>query len=288
MVKIGPPCGALNTLDVQTSFTYAITCKKTWQMAKFFVDELHHASVGDIELEDPCDICAEEFFGDVHRAVKLPCNHVFGRKCIERWLTPSLNLDGASSLGANTCPKCRRVFFPQQIQLDSPNSMELRIKFWDLAYAHVGIALSESERQVRADLLRYISSSPDFNRRLPSDTDRPVHMGYTHRVLIAFCRHLRSHTLTPVQKDLRQRLETIAVRSMQTRNAPDGVRYWRDDHGELFFEARHGWDPVKSSQSDAGIKYDDHEERVDDEDESDVLVEGDDTETMRFFRALFR
>ncbi|MCJ1466252.1 hypothetical protein MMC07_004871 [Pseudocyphellaria aurata] len=290
MVKIGPPSPALNTLDVLQRYTYALTARETWQVINFFHEELLLVNVDDIQLEDrQCDICTGEFADDLHRAVKLPCGHIFGMKCIQRWLTPFKTgyalLEGNPSLGANNCPKCRRVFFPRQSYLDSPNAVEGRIRFWDLAYAHVGIALSDSERRIRADLLRYISTSGYLDRTLPSDLIRPIYIEKLHQQLRSFSRHLKSHPLTPVQEHLRSGLEEIALRGFQTRNDPDGVAYGRDDQGELFFEARHGWDPVpregdEEEQSDEEGESEEHEE-------SDVFVE-DDTEEMRFFRALFR
>ncbi|MCJ1469796.1 hypothetical protein MMC07_008438, partial [Pseudocyphellaria aurata] len=61
---------------------------------------------------------------------------------------------------------------------------------------------------------------------------------------------------------------------------PDGLRYWRDANGELFFDAQRGWDP---DPTDDGVE-DESDEQDDAEEEN---VEGD-TEEMRFFRAMFR
>ena len=54
-------------------------------------------------LKDACDICTDPFSaipGATHDAVRTECNHVFGRSCLEDWL----------SIGPqnNSCPLCRK------------------------------------------------------------------------------------------------------------------------------------------------------------------------------------
>ncbi|MCJ1467010.1 hypothetical protein MMC07_005632 [Pseudocyphellaria aurata] len=295
MVKIGPPSPVLNTLDVLEDFTYAFTARETWRIINFFREEFRKpVNVDDLTPEDrKCDICTDEFTDASHRAVKLPCGHIFGMECIELWLTPfvSNRHEEDPSRGANTCPKCRRIFFPPQLALDEPNAVEARIKLWDLAYAHVGVALSDAERRVRADVLQYIAIGGRVDRTLPSDRVRPEYIGWISHVLYVTCQLLKDQPLTPltpVQEHLRHGLEEIAVRGFLTRYNPDGLRFWRDIRGELFFDAQRGWDPV---QSDDGDEDESEEQMEGDEVESEEQVEEsveDDTEELRFFRALFR
>jgi hypothetical protein len=53
-----------------------------------------------------CNICLDEEWNASHVAVQLPCGHVFGHHCIERWAN-------AIAASANLCPTCRAELFPQ-------------------------------------------------------------------------------------------------------------------------------------------------------------------------------
>lgn len=89
MVKIGPPSPNVNTLDVDEQWTYADTAKETWQIIKFFLEELKPVNTEDLDAENgTCSICVEKFTKDLHRPVRLPCNHCFGEPCIKIWLSP--------------------------------------------------------------------------------------------------------------------------------------------------------------------------------------------------------
>ena len=57
-----------------------------------------------------CVICLEDCgdkTGGVEWAVRLPCSHTFGSRCIATWLDPA----GAAN---NSCPLCRKELFPAQ------------------------------------------------------------------------------------------------------------------------------------------------------------------------------
>ncbi|MCJ1471217.1 hypothetical protein MMC07_009865 [Pseudocyphellaria aurata] len=255
----------------------------------------------DMELEDrQCSICITEF-EDSHPAVSLPCSHVFGLQCIENWLRPypslTINegLELGTPLGANTCPLCREVFFAPHTASDTLHLIEARIAFWDLAYAHVGIALTDMESDAREELLHYIKtcyargliSTIIVNSYSPSRYIR-----WLHQTLLRFCDDLKrdGNPLTPVQDQLRRRLEEIAILGRDRDHSAHGLRFWHNDQDELVFEARHGWDPAvqNAGGSDDMDETDANEEDVNAEDEeSEVLIE-DDTEEMRFFRAMFR
>ena len=245
MEEINAPGPDVITLDVDERFTYAKTSIDTLRVIRFFLEELKPVDAADIEPEDcNCAICAETFTTDSHRAVRLPCNHIFGKTCIEQWLRPYASLimmpedesrERGLSLGANTCPQCRRVFFPEQRAIDNLANIDMRIKFWDMAYAHVGIALSENERRGREDLLQYLGS---YYARGSSVYYPFFHITkawvpfpeWSQKRLLVFSLRLKSQSLTPEQENLRQRLENNARFGF-----PGGVRVWRDDQNEVFF-----------------------------------------------------
>ena len=51
-------------------------------------------------MSDPCSICLEEL--NEHNVVKLSCNHIFHKKCINDALYVHIDLDAIK-----TCPYCR-------------------------------------------------------------------------------------------------------------------------------------------------------------------------------------
>lgn len=285
MVKIGPSSPNINTLDVIEEVTYADTCTETWQIIKFFLEELNPINSADLEPEDRrCSICAEDFTVDFHRAVKLPCNHQFGEPCIKKWLSPYMPwtpMAGEKYLkpvGANNCPNCRRVFFPKQTAVDTLPEIESRIKLWDRAYAYVGIPLSERERRARRDLLLYVNSyfARGLDEYYPSNRVRSGYTSWAYQRLYLVSIFLVIVKLTPEQEHLRRGLEDIAKR-----NYPARMTYGLNNRGGLTFQLKEDWETVQHDES-----HESHEE-VEGEEESEELAGGD-TEEMRFFRNMFR
>ncbi|MCJ1425987.1 hypothetical protein MMC29_003888 [Sticta canariensis] len=284
MVKIGPPGPKMNTLDIDPRLAYADTSSETWRIIRFFLEELRPVEIAGLEPEDrSCPICAEDYKIDFHRPVRLPCNHCYGESCITKWLSPFIPWSKYAGLtkkilqnhpGANTCPSCRQVFFPRQQAIDCLPQIELRIKFWDWAYAQAGIALSEREHQAREGLLRYIDgcSARGLDEYYPSELVRP---GSESRKFPpwALFRFLKTVTalnsrrnLTPIQKQLTRRLQYMSER------LNGGYMRWRrDDQGILSFVY-------------TGVV---ETEEVKADEETEEPIEGD-TEEMRFFRAMFR
>lgn len=208
----------VDTLDVFEKRTYAYIATETWQITKFLLEELTPVDTADLEPEDrECAICAEDFSTDDHPAVRLPCNHVVGEECVRERLRPyspfSPILGYELKVGTNTCPICRREFFSKQRGFDVLPNIEARIKLWDKAYAHVGIALSDRERQTREDLLRYI----DYYTRedvyfYPFTSPESIEPWVDHQRqwLLSFSLDLKRKNLTLRQEHLRQGLEEYA------------------------------------------------------------------------------
>lgn len=159
MVKIGPLGPKVNTLNIFENMTYANTAIETWQIIRFFLNEMRPVSAVDPEPEDvDCPICGDEFTTDLYRAVRLPCDHTFGEPCIKRWVnphercTPNVSRAQGTQVGVNQCLLCRHVLVPQQTTGDMLPTMEARIRVWDETYKKPGIELSETEHQARDDL----------------------------------------------------------------------------------------------------------------------------------------
>ena len=76
--------------------------------ARVFLRNLPILLVAEVPSEDrTCQICQETYLhGDqFEQPVKLPCGHIFGKECINRWLSPD-EIEPKSS-----CPMCRVSFF---------------------------------------------------------------------------------------------------------------------------------------------------------------------------------
>ncbi|MCJ1462918.1 hypothetical protein MMC07_001522 [Pseudocyphellaria aurata] len=212
----------VNTLDVIPELTYAYTLINTWQIIKFFLDDLDSVDTGALKPDECiCTICSEELT-DTHRAVRLPCGHIFGASCIKRWLSPFVPYNAerlfGPAVGANTCPMCRREFFPSQQYADVLPALEERIKLWDKAYAEVGIELPKTERRAREDVLRYLhsySSTSGFDQYYLADHGEQLNRDYSLsscRCLFDFARQARHENITPRQELLRRHLEEVARR----------------------------------------------------------------------------
>ena len=90
-------------------------------MAEQFLRQLlgTQNQVSSDEKHSQCSICLEKCgemsheTGLIELPVRLPCQHIVGSGCISHWLQTN-----------NTCPMCRRVFFPAQ---SDPDTAELDI-----------------------------------------------------------------------------------------------------------------------------------------------------------------
>lgn len=58
--------------------------------------------INELDLEDRnCAICQEPMEEGSEKAIRLPCTHTFGKRCITQWL-----------LEHDSCPQCRRIILP--------------------------------------------------------------------------------------------------------------------------------------------------------------------------------
>lgn len=79
-----------------------------------FLDQLPDVSPKDLLPSDiSCHICMEPFDSTEELPVKLPCGHVMGRNCLDRWLAAN-----------DSCPLCRRVLFEAELRWPAELLME--------------------------------------------------------------------------------------------------------------------------------------------------------------------
>ena len=93
-----------------------------------FISQLPKVSKASLDDEDKyCSICKEEFESNIlesspDEGVRLPCNHLFGSRCITTW-----------AVSQNSCPTCRRPILPEFFLYDelSPNDQQLADEIYD-------------------------------------------------------------------------------------------------------------------------------------------------------------
>jgi hypothetical protein len=74
-----------------------------------FLQDIWSNELGDSEEDKRCMICLDDFtFKGDARAVRLPCNHVFCRECIKKWVE--------TSNPPKPCPACRTALPPPPAQ----------------------------------------------------------------------------------------------------------------------------------------------------------------------------
>ena len=82
-------------------------------MAEAFLSELLRMQNSVHSEGESCAVCLEKYgtlsreTGTIEVAIRLPCNHLIGSGCITTWLKEN-----------NSCPICRREFFPAQRRPD--------------------------------------------------------------------------------------------------------------------------------------------------------------------------
>ena len=82
---------------------------------KRFMEQLPVVDEKDFPDETSCGTCMESYGStdEPESRARLPCGHLMGRRCIERWLETS-----------NTCPLCRHVLYEEDAE--SPAFLELQ------------------------------------------------------------------------------------------------------------------------------------------------------------------
>ena len=116
-----------------------------------------------------CNICQEDYLtaaSDNEHPVALPCNHVFGQHCIQKWLSAE------EVEPRTTCPLCRFQFF-ENVQPTQQEAMEESDGFISLEELETRqrILLAEAQRALPGDImhllqLRAPGSTLEFARNI--------------------------------------------------------------------------------------------------------------------------
>lgn len=74
-----------------------------------FIEGLPRVIDNEMDIGEPCPICYEQYDQSGEEPVSLPCDHVIGHECLDRWLWDEHK---------STCPCCRRVLLPPQQRIE--------------------------------------------------------------------------------------------------------------------------------------------------------------------------
>lgn len=262
------------SFDLPDDIGYAVTETATCEAVEFLMTKLEQVNIDDLDTDNQiCPICQERFHvsEDItlsHAPVKTVCGHIFGNKCIIRWLDPlclyredsndALLADPDAPLfeiSKSSCPKCREVFFPEPYK-ESMRELRLRLWLWDAAYARAGVARSEKEERSRKYLWQYVEYCELFAESdIPEShvADAVVRRIEMQVLLRTFAQFLSTLNLTPAQESRRQQLEQIDVFDLMQSEI---------DHERIF-----RWEPSREhcsveGDTEAGSENDDGSETV--------------------------
>ncbi|MCJ1423591.1 hypothetical protein MMC29_001475 [Sticta canariensis] len=211
-----------DTFVIADDEAYAMTDIQTFKVAEYLLTKLEPINLENMESVDRvCAICRQEFcvseaVKHSHTPVKTPCGHIFGKKCIMKWLEPlsfwglreDYDTEPLNNLpwaidGKTSCPVCRRDFFPN-FRVEPMESLAQRLFLWDMAYYRAGVAFSDHERQSRKVLWEYVEycrsmDELEHNTQLASQ--------FAKRAFLRWLKALKTQNLTRRQKHLRENLK---------------------------------------------------------------------------------
>lgn len=233
-------------------------------MAASFIESLPNVGRGVLDKENQqCCLCREEYGtepstrGIIERPVKLPCDHIIGSECITLWLTTG---------GGNSCPMCRRIFFPRQGPEDSQGEED---DGGDTMYEILDVAdFDINNRDQYLQLRRAtpsLSAPPDFTREMADHISRRDR----ERVLYSFLQY-RNHDAPELEGNYNTELgehhlnflfKDLEERGMFNELWGDSVTADTSEHGLQLPTRRDMWDLMRDLGYHYEITYRSREER---------------------------
>lgn len=255
---------------IPESEAYAMTAIEIWQVIEFLLTKLEAVDLEELHENDRvCPICHQEFSisEDVkrtHPPVKTVCGHIFGKKCIMKWLDPlrewglKEDLEAAGDLDddpRSDCPICRRVFVPR-CGAEPLENLALRLVIWDSAYDSVEVTRSEKEERSREHLWEYVNYCSSIDEKDIDGREEWDLQCDTLLLLADWAKRLKQPNLTPEQENLRDKLERCGGLDLLDCDC--------NDSGLFFFDLDPDWDDgqadIDSNESDDNVE--DETERV--------------------------
>ena len=211
-----------DTFDMFNHKAYAWTDVETVEVAEYLLTKLEPIDHEDLDPADRvCIICQQEFHTSPHEQlehtpVKTPCGHIFGEKCIMKWLEavnywgladeyrdlPAENIHLVTD-GKTSCPVCRTEFF-DGFWVKSFEVLKQRLVLWDAAYAWAGLATSDEEEHTRRVLWQYVAYCHSMDEL---DHDEPRARVQAKKAFVRWVKALKMQDLTERQVFLRKKLK---------------------------------------------------------------------------------
>lgn len=253
-----------NEFEISDDEAYAMVDIRLWEVAEFLMTKLEPVNLENLDLDSDdciCPICQANFRVSEnvklsHIPVKLACGHIFARKCIIRWFDPLCayglledrdieendmddDLDRIPMV-KTSCPMCRVEFFPE-CKTEALEVLANRLQFWDIAYACAGVARSEKEERSRKCLWQYVEYCRSMDEiNLEGHWELKLQKAAQKELwYFATLLKLQYRVLTPVQENLRKKLERISRKDLDKCAFENGM--WdfnidRDDNERIGFQ----------------------------------------------------
>lgn len=221
-----------DTFVLFDNMAYACTSIKTFDVAEYLLTQLEPIDIEDLDSDNrSCVICQEKFRVSEHQKhshtpVRTPCGHIFGQKCIMRWLQ-ALNSWGLEEEyedipeqsvrleeeGNTSCPVCRTEFFPP-FQTESLVRLMQRLMLWDMALSSAEVEISDYEQHTRQILWEYVDYCESMDEL---EHDRQRADLHATRAFARWIKALKTLDLTDRQMYLRVKLKDFY------RSLPEGT-----------------------------------------------------------------
>lgn len=242
---MAPQAAPENMFVLSDNEAYAGISKSDLDKIVLHLTTFHPLKPDDLGPESQeCDICRQSFLAadatGRETPVSLPCGHVFGRKCLSRWIGAGGEHDSLehnnhvteapqelfredSSIGSEQtqellaqpvqwldaqyfhCPNCQQAFTFRNMSGDQAAEIEARLRFWDAAYEKLDIVRSEKEEACRQYLEQMLEETEVERRAVPRHRI-PVHEFHAQVSAMRFAIRRGRSDLTPLQRDLRDGL----------------------------------------------------------------------------------
>ena len=245
---MAPQVAPENMFVLSETEGYAGISKSDWDRIILNLKNFKPLELDDLEPESQeCVICRQSFLladdgTGRENPISLPCGHVFGQKCLSRWIAagaggkqnrleyndsvyqaPQELFREDSSIGSEqtrelltqpvmwrgtksfTCPMCRRSFTFRKMSGQQAAGIEARLRFWDAAYEKLDIVRSEKEEECRQHLLQTLEETKVERSAVPRHRIR-VYEFHAQVSAMRFAIRRGRWDLTPLQCHLRDAL----------------------------------------------------------------------------------
>ena len=176
----------------------------------------------DSDEEQSCPICFESWTnaGD-HRLVSLPCGHLFGRNCVERWLKDQ-----------KTCPQCkkkcrstdvRNIFARSVKALDTTESENAKRKMVEEQYKRSKAEEGEAKATLQLQLLK--AEMEQLRQKVAEAEAKAEQASLRQQIAVPTCHAASSSNMIASQQSTQQMNKSTAAAPPQPSHPPLKQQY---------------------------------------------------------------